>query len=106
MAKVNPINAKFCLDFTLAKTPPHLIATNLAKMDPLKIKAIYLLAIKIAKSFHIKPYFPLVTYISLYLKGTRIAKVKSELEKNLKNDKENWKITETEFKVHCYINEK
>ena len=36
MAKVNPLNAKYCVDFTSAKIPPHLIATNLAKMDPLK----------------------------------------------------------------------
>ena len=38
MANVNPLNAKYCVDFTLAKTPPHLITTNLAKMDPLKLK--------------------------------------------------------------------
>lgn len=40
MAKVNPLNAKYCADFTLAKTPPHLIAANLAKMDPLKLKSL------------------------------------------------------------------
>ena len=36
MAKANPLMAKYCVDFTFAKFPPHLIATNLAKMDPLK----------------------------------------------------------------------
>ena len=38
MAKVNPLNVKYCIDFTLAKIPSHLIATNLVKMDPLKLK--------------------------------------------------------------------
>lgn len=41
MAKVNPLNAKYCVDFTLAKRPPHLIATNLVKMDPLKLKPLF-----------------------------------------------------------------
>ena len=84
MAKVNPLNAKYCIDFTFSEFTPSLISHEFSKNRPPKIKAVYLLAIKIAKSFHIKPYFPLVTYISLYLKGTRIAKVKSELEKKLK----------------------
>ena len=38
MAKVNPLNAKYCVDFTFTKLPPHLLATNLAKINPLKIK--------------------------------------------------------------------
>ena len=38
MAKVNPLTAKYCKEFTLAKILPHLVATNLAKMDPLKLK--------------------------------------------------------------------
>ena len=62
MAKVNPLMAKYCVDFTFANLSPHLVAT------------------KKAKSFHLMPYFLLVSYISLYLKGTEIAKVKSELE--------------------------
>ena len=37
MAKVNPLNVKYCIDFTFANLSPHLLATNLAKMDPLKL---------------------------------------------------------------------
>lgn len=60
MAKVNPLTAKYCKEFTLAKILPHLLAT------------------KMATSFYLMPYFSLVSHISLYLKGTEKAKVKSE----------------------------
>ena len=79
MAKVNPLNAKYCVDFTFANLSPSLNSHEFSKNGPPKIKAIYLLATKKAKSFHIMPNFLLVSYISLYLKGTEIAKVKSEV---------------------------
>ena len=90
MAKVNPIMIKFCVDFTSAKTPPHLLATKKAKVHPLNAKyckdftfAIFPITykgmrkVKVSISYLI---FSLVSHLSLYLKGTKIAKVKSELE--------------------------
>ena len=40
MAKVNPLTAKYCKEFTLAKMLPHLVATNLVKINPLKLKSL------------------------------------------------------------------
>ena len=38
MAKVNPLNAKYCVDFTFTKLPPSLSSHEFGKNGPPKIK--------------------------------------------------------------------
>lgn len=57
MAKVNPLMAKYCVDFTLAKNSPSLNSHEFGKNGPPKIKVFYLLATKKAQSFHFMTYF-------------------------------------------------
>ena len=57
MAKVNPLNAKYCVDFTSTKNFPSHSSHEFSKNGPPEIKAVYLLAMKKAKSFHFMLYF-------------------------------------------------
>ena len=57
MAKVNPLTAKYCIDFTFSEFTPSLISHEFSKNGPPKIKVFYLLATKKAQSFHFMTYF-------------------------------------------------